>query len=138
MGWPFVLDWDKILTATQRPRVATVLSTHNMHEFFNIVDLVAKYPNVRYMQARRISTDDRQEEMLPHALAYEDFHNKIEKEYPLVKHFFNAPVYNTHGVEVTFWRTVKTDIESLNFFTDGTISQMYFIVEGYRLNKNKR
>lgn len=29
------------------------------------------------------------------------------------------------------WRTVETSVNSINYFTDGTISDEYFIVEGY-------
>lgn len=34
-------------------------------------------------------------------------------------------------MEVVFWRTVKTTTNSFNYFTDGTFSKEYFIVEGY-------
>lgn len=138
MGWNFIPDWDSILTKTHRSRVAMVLGRYNIGEFYNVVSLVAKYPNVKYMQARRISTDDRQVEMLPDALLYEQLHKEVEQSYEKINDFYGAPTYRIMGVPVTFWRTVKTTISSVNFFTDGTISENYFVVEGYRLNKDAR
>ena len=42
-----------------------------------------------------------------------------------------------YGKEVCFWRTVKTSIESYNYYTDGTINDEYFVIEGYmRESKN--
>ena len=76
--------------------------------------------------------------MLPDALLYEQLHKDVEASYEKIGEFYGAPIYNVMGVNVTFWRTVKTDINSVNYFTDGTISDNYFVVEGYRLNKNNR
>jgi MoaA/NifB/PqqE/SkfB family radical SAM enzyme len=135
MGWTRVPDWDAILKATQRPRVSMVLGRYNVDEFLDVVRLVGRHPHVRYMQARRISTDNRQEELRPDLEAYEALHDRIAAEYPKVREFYGAPVYEIEGVEVTFWRTVQTSIGSLNYFTDGTISDEYFVVEGYLRNR---
>jgi hypothetical protein len=43
----------------------------------------------------------------------------------------SADVFEISGVPVCFWRTVKTTIGSFNYFTDGTSSDEYFVVEGY-------
>ncbi|MCK5644996.1 MAG: hypothetical protein KAJ19_29620 [Gammaproteobacteria bacterium] len=48
-----------------------------------------------------------------------------------VGEFYAAPVYAIAGKEVCFWQTVKTDIDSVNYFTDGTITDEYFVIEGY-------
>jgi molybdenum cofactor biosynthesis enzyme MoaA len=138
MGWNFIPDWDTILTKTRRSRVAMVLNRFNIGEFYDIVSLVSRYPNVRYMQARRISTDDRQKELLPDVLLYEELFADVARKYEQIGEFFGAATYDVMGVPVTFWRTVKTDISSINYFTDGTISDVYFVVEGYRLNREKR
>lgn len=51
--------------------------------------------------------------------------------------FYLADQYNLFGKEINFWRTVETNINSLNYFTDGTCSDEYFIVEGYLKYYNK-
>jgi hypothetical protein len=34
------------------------------------------------------------------------------------------------------WRTVGTSVNSLNYFTDGTLSGEYFVIEGYSKQHN--
>jgi len=48
-----------------------------------------------------------------------------------------AEIYDVYGQDVVFWRTIKTSANSINYFTDGTISEKYFIIEGY-LDQNKK
>jgi hypothetical protein len=43
-----------------------------------------------------------------------------------------------YGKQVNFWRTVETSVNSINYFTDGTISDNYFVVEGYVKNYKNR
>lgn len=135
MGWRKVPDWDAILAATKRPRVSMVLGRYNVDELLDVVRLVRRHPHVRHMQARRISTDTRQVELLPDVKAFERLHERVAEQYPLVREFYGAPIYLIDGVEVTFWRTVQTSIGSINYFTDGTISREYFVVEGYLRNR---
>lgn len=51
--------------------------------------------------------------------------------------FYGAERYQLYGKEVCFWRTVETCANSINYFTDGTISEEYFVVEGYMKNKGE-
>ena len=44
---------------------------------------------------------------------------------------------NIYDKPVVFWRTIKTSVNSLNYFTDGTVSDEYFVVEGYLKNRKK-
>lgn len=66
---------------------------------------------------------------------YEEFYQKIEATYPRMEDFYCAQRFEIFGKEVNFWRTVETTCNSFNYFTDGTISQEYFIVEGYLKNR---
>ncbi len=92
---------------------------------------ISKFNNVKYIQVRRICTDTREEFLLPDVLAYEEVFEEVKKNFPLVGHFYNAEVFSMYGKEVCFWRTVKTSIESYNYYTDGTINDEYFVIEGY-------
>ena len=131
MGWKKMLDYDLLLSSTNTPRVQMVVNHHNYDEFDDIVDLCRKHPNIRYLQARRISSDNRHEEMEKDAIIYEELHDRIAKEHPLLGNFHTAPIYNVRGLPVCFWRTVKTTINSINYYTDGNIADGYFVVEGY-------
>ncbi|GAG80842.1 unnamed protein product, partial [marine sediment metagenome] len=58
--------------------------------------------------------------------------------YPSYGNFYAAQQHILFGKEVNFWRTVETNINSYNYFTDGTISDEYFIVEGYLKNVSEK
>ena len=62
----------------------------------------------------------------------------ITKENEMTGKFYLAEQYNLYGKEVNFWRTVETTCNSLNYFTDGTCSSEYFIVEGYLKNYKRQ
>ena len=124
-------DWARIIPATQRCRISVVVCRYNVDEFFSLMKYISKFSNVQHVQARRISTETRRDELYPDLEIYENLHEEVAQKYPVVKEFYGAPIYSIHGVEVAFWRTVKTSIGSVNYFTDGTISNDYFVIKGY-------
>jgi len=132
-------DWDYVIPATERPRVSIVLNRCNEWKFFDILRYVCKFDNVRYVQIRRPSTDTRAELLAPDIAAYERTYTKVSQIFGPPKRRFveDAEAFEIYGHEVVFWRTVKTSVNSLNFFTDGTCSCKYFVVEGYMENHGK-
>ncbi len=130
-------DWEKIIPATERPRVQIVINRINQPEFFDIVRYVKEqFPNVPYIQARRISTDTRQELLQPDINAFEELYTWVKRIFPMTRRLWgDAEEFDIFGMPVVFWRTVKTTVNSFNYFTDGTISKEYFIVEGYLKNQ---
>jgi molybdenum cofactor biosynthesis enzyme MoaA len=131
-------DWDNILTNTKNPRVSIVLNRCNKSEFFKLLRFLQQYPNIKYIQVRRISTDKRVTELTPDMIAYEEVYSQVRNTFPQVALLWkDAEVYEIFGQQVVFWRTVKTTVNSMNYFTDGTVSDMYFVVEGYLKYRNK-
>jgi hypothetical protein len=132
-------EWERILTTTERPRVSIVLNRCNEHEFWDVLRFIAQFKNVRYVQVRRVSTDTRLELLAADMAAYERVYTEVNRIFgpPQRKFVADAEEYNIYGMPVVFWRTVKTSVNSLNFFTDGTISDLYFIVEGYLKNRGQ-
>lgn len=141
MGRADILDWDKLIplikSETNTIRVAIVINRYNKDEVIDLIKFLSKFPEVQYIQARRISTDTRFEELKEDILVYENLYNKVINEYSIYDNFYNAQRVNMFGKEVCWWRTVETSANSLNYFTDGTISDNYFIVEGYLNNYEK-
>lgn len=132
-------DWQKILTRTTAPmRVQLVVNRCNKDEFWHTLRYVCNFPKVRYVQIRRISTDTRAELLAPDMAAFEQIYTQASKMFPL-KHrlWHDADVYRIYGKDVCFWRTIKTSVNSLNYFTDGTVSEEYFIIEGYSKNRKE-
>lgn len=137
MGTTRIPNWDYIIPASgPNVRVSIVINRLNVNEVESIVKYLSQFPNVRYIQLRRISTDTRFEELKEDIELYEKFYEDFRKIHgEPYGEFFLAQQYKWYGKEVNFWRTVETSCNSLNYFTDGTISDEYFIVEGYLKNK---
>lgn len=134
MGRSDFPDWDTIIPATRNPRVSIVLNRCNEYEFFDLLKYVAKFRgHLRYVQVRRPSTDTRVDFLSPDMAAYERVYTQVSRIFgpPKTRLWVDAEVYEIYGMDVVFWRTVKTSVNSLNYFTDGKISAEYFIVEGY-------
>ncbi|MFW6311893.1 MAG: hypothetical protein ACOC1K_06630, partial [Nanoarchaeota archaeon] len=95
------------------------------------------FENVRYIQVRRISTDTRIKYLQKDIDLYEYVFDNYNEKYKPFGKFYLAEQYMIYGKEVNFWRTVETSCNSVNYFTDGTLSDEYFIVEGYlKYSKN--
>jgi dipeptide/tripeptide permease len=68
---------------------------------------------------------------------YEEFYNDFLKTNKQKGDYCLGQKFELFGKEIVFWRTVETSCNSLNYFTDGTVSDEYFIVEGYLKNMGK-
>ena len=97
---------------------------------------LSKFPNIKYVQVRRISTDTRYEELKPDIYVYEKLYRFISQfsMFPRIADFYDAQRFIINGIESVFWRTVETSVNSINYFTDGTIANCYFVIEGYLKN----
>ena len=140
LGRADIPDWENIINKSgNNVRVSIVVNRCNREEIWDILKFLSKFPNIRYIQIRRVSTDTRLNELAPDISAYETFYTEASKIFPLNRKFVtDAEEYVIYDKPVVFWRTIKTSVNSLNYFSDGTISDLYFIVEGYlRYNDTK-
>jgi hypothetical protein len=125
-------EWETIIPNTEHPRISIVLNRCNRFEFWELLRYIKRFPNVRYVQVRRVSTDTRVEELIPDMIAYEEVYTQVRQIFPIKAQLWgDADVFDIYGMDVVFWRTVKTTVNSYNYFTDGTFSDLYFVVEGY-------
>lgn len=134
MGRNSLPNWDKIIPLSgNNVRISIVLNRYNYDEIEDLIKYISKFENVRYIQIRRISTDTRYDSLKEDIELYEKFYQYIAEKYKdsRIDDFYCAQRYIIEGKEVNFWRTVETSVNSLNYFTDGTCSDEYFIVEGY-------
>ena len=70
-------------------------------------------------------------------MIYDERYKLVAERFKLKRIFYGAEIYEIAGMEVVFWPTVQTQINSYNYFTDGTISREYFVIEGYLKNYKK-
>ena len=132
MGVRTVPDWADILaqTKTKRKRISVVLTTHNQNDLMRIIEFAVDH-KVDYVQVRKVCTDARFEEMLPHALVWEETLKQMSRDYVPIDSFERAPIFDVNGVKVVMWKTVGTSASSINYFTNGVLSENYFVIEGY-------
>jgi MoaA/NifB/PqqE/SkfB family radical SAM enzyme len=138
MGRRAIPEWDKVIPLSgPNVKISVVLNRYNVDEFYDLCEYVSHFPNVRYVQVRRISTDTRKEQLAEDIKLYESFYKEFARKNEQIGTFYLAEQFRLFGKEINFWRTVETTCNSLNYFTDGTCSDEYFIVEGYLKNKEK-
>lgn len=138
MGINKIVNWVNIIprikTENNTVRVAIVINRYNKEEIIPLIAYLSQFKQIQYIQARRISTDTRYEELKEDIKIYESLYQSVIKTFPVYDNFYSAQRVNMFGKEVCWWRTVETTANSLNYFTDGTISDNYFVVEGYLNN----
>lgn len=133
---PFIPDWDWVIrNTTAKMRIAIVLTRYNVNEVDDIIKFLSAYENVEYVQVRKICTDNRYDLLKEDMELFEEYEKQISEKHPKVKSFETANVYEIHGKEVSFWRTVGTTVNSINYFSNGVLSDDYFVIEGYSLEK---
>lgn len=130
IGAPIHLDWEKIISNSgDNVIISIVLNRYNYKEIFELIEYISQFKNVRYIQVRRISTDKRLSELNEDIEIYENVYKDIVQKYPKVGEFYLSQEHIISGMRCFFWRTVETNVNSLNYFTDGTCSNEYFVVE---------
>ena len=135
MGKNYLPNWGKIIPESgENVRISIVLNRYNIDEFDDLIQFASSFPNVKYIQVRRISTDTRMDLLQKDIDMFEEFYEKFAQTHQQDGNYYLAQRYFLNGKEINFWRTVETSCNSLNYFTDGTCSNEYFIVEGYLKN----
>lgn len=138
MGTKHIPDWDWILPQINNLRISIVINRYNHVEVVaSLLAYLSQYKNIRYIQLRKVSTDTRYEQLEEDMKAFDLVSKYIHQENEPTGKFYDADVFEIMGKEVVLWPTVSTSINSYNYFTDGTISKEYFIIEGYLKNKEK-
>jgi MoaA/NifB/PqqE/SkfB family radical SAM enzyme len=137
MGRRDLPEWNKIIPQSgDNVRVAIVLNRYNVLEFYSLCEYISQFPNVNYIQVRRVSTDTRMVFLNEDIDIFEKFYQCFISYNKPIREYYGAPIFKLFGKDIVFWRTVETSINSLNYFTDGTCSDEYFVVEGYLKNQD--
>jgi len=136
MGRRDLPDWGYLIpNSGDNVRISIVVNRYNVGEVESLIHYLSQFDNVKYIQLRRISTDTRYDFHEEDLIVYEKFFKEFSAKYPQKTTFFGAEVFEVYGKEINFWRTVETSCNSINYFTDGTVSDEYFVVEGYLKNR---
>lgn len=137
VGTKEIPNWIQIAREVTAPwRMSIVLNRHNQWELLTMLKYLSQFPKMRYVQIRKVSTDTREEFHEPDQRIFDDALRYFSKNYPSKSEIEGAPIFRIFGMDVVFWKTVETTVNSLNYFTDGVVSDEYFIVEGYKKYSN--
>lgn len=118
-------------------RVAIVINRYNKDEILDMIKELSKLKKLRYIQLRWVSTDNRYYDLKEDIKAFDELSKYIENNYECIDEFYKAKIYDIFGIKTSLWKTVKTSINSFNYFTEGIISENYFVVEGYLQGREK-
>jgi len=126
--------WQYIIPRTNNCRISVVINRYNFIELMGIIRFVAEFNNVKYLQLRRVSTDTRKKELQLDAEIFEYIYQAFCASFGHHKlgDFAGADIFKLFGKKIVFWRTVKTRVNSFNYYTDGIFTDEYFIIEGYQ------
>lgn len=136
MGTSIIPDWKKIIPATNpKIKVAFVLNRFNVNELYEVLDYLTMFNNFETIQIRKVCTDNRYAELEEDMILFEEKEIEFASKYPLIGEFETAKIYMYGNKKVCFWRTVGTTVNSINYFSNGVLSDDYFVIEGYSLEK---
>ena len=131
----YSLDLDRIIKSIKVPiRIAIVVNRYNYNEILDMIEYLSKY-KLSYIQLRCIATDKNYDMFKEDIEKYECLEKEIDKKFKIKRDYYTSKIYDIYGIEVSLWRTIKTTINSYNYFVNGLISDNYFIVEGYDKNR---
>jgi molybdenum cofactor biosynthesis enzyme MoaA len=144
-GTERIPNWATIFRKTSvRYRVSIVVTRFNVLHLSDMMRFIHAEGNPEYIQLRRISTDCREDYLAKDMAAFDFAEKHIELMASSVPGH-TIELYEGMKVirseckpDVVLWKTVSSTANSMNYFSDGTISDEYFIVEGYKKNAKHR
>ena len=118
MGSSRVPDLAEIVRQAEVPvKVSAVINEHNVGEVDEFLERCGEI-GIKRLVFRRLYGDTREWPILG---------NLAQKST-----YRHNPVYDYHGMEVTYWGFDKSSSTSLNLFSDGTISGKYLLAQAGR------
>lgn len=132
-----IVDWAYVLrNTTARFRVATVVCRENAHEVPEIMRFLSGFPEISYVQIRKILTDTRPGLLEEDMNAFERLREDVSERCPEVDQYEGAPIYLLENKRVIFWNLAQTTANSWNYWTNGVYSDNYFDIEGYLASRH--
>lgn len=113
MGVGAVPDLARILKASEIPvKISAVITEHNVDDLDSFIAQLAEM-GIRRMALRQLAGDSRRWSVLDDTAP---------------RAFYRGnPVFDWHGLEVTYWNFDTTQSRSVNLFSDGTIGDTYLL-----------
>lgn len=133
------INWNEAISKINTNlRISVVVNRYNIDEIYDILKFLSGFEKIKYIQLRCVATDNYYDFFKEDIDLFNDLLMDINKKFPLIKDYYTSKIYEIFGKDVSLWKTIATTINSYNYFTDGIISDNYYIIEGYNKNKIKK
>lgn len=124
MGSPRVPDLAEIVRQSEVPiKVSAIINEHNVAGVDEFLERCGEI-GIQRLVLRRLYGDTREWPILQNLSP--------------TSYYRNNPVYDYHGLEVTYWSFDDTSSTSLNLFSDGTISGGYLLAKAKRKIRSEK
>lgn len=136
-GRTVIPAWDWILKHTKVPyRVSIVVTRDNITEVEHMIRALAYYRKygLKYIQLRKVATETRTRMFKKDWEVFETLATELKTAYKIKRKYETAEIISMYDVDVVLWRTIHTTANSMNYFTNGVITGMYEIINGYLRN----
>lgn len=133
-GLSNIPDWDRIFNEFDRNgkkcRVSIVVNRYNEKEIPDALEKLSKYKCIDYVQLRRVY---KYEGVADEDIYYDRVVDDVKANGEKCGNFFESEIYNYKGVKVSLWSDVfkKESVSSINYFTNGLVSDHNLLVPAY-------
>lgn len=129
MGVRGVPDLAQIVHRAQIPiKVSCVINDHNRPELPNFLDRCQAI-GLKRLVFRQLYGDTHALPVVARIAHSERSTAQLKNELSPCGEYRGNPVYDYRGMEVTYWNFAQCDCQSINLFSDGTISAEYLLAK---------
>ena len=137
----YIPDYDNIfkfiLKNNKNCRVSIVINQYNYKEIPEILDKLNQYKCISYVQLRKMykyynGKKDVEDKAFEYVKGY------IEKNAIEIDNYYESKVFNYKNLKISLWENVfgQNSIKSINYYTNGIISDYNLLVPIYEERKN--
>ena len=137
----YIPNYDEIFKAlsnnNKKCRIAIVVNQFNYSEISEMLDTLSKYNCISYVQLRKVykyyeCNKDNEDK------AFENVTEWIKNNAVEIDSYFESMVYEYKEMKVSLWENVfsKNSVKSINYYTNGIISDYNLLVPIYEEREN--
>ena len=137
-----IFDYNSILKFLEdnnkKCRISIVVNKYNYKEIPEILEKLVKYKCISYVQLRKMYKYYKNEDMSEEKNAFEDITKWLEENAIITESYYESKVYKYKEMKVSLWEDVfsKNSVKSINYYTNGIISDFNLLIPIYEESEN--
>lgn len=138
----FIPDYDNILKFLEennkKCRISIVVNKYNYKEIPEILEKLKNYNCISYVQLRKMYKYYKKMNMTEEENAFTSITNWLEENAIQVDSYYESKVYEYKNLKVSLWENVfsKNSVQSINYYTNGIISDFNLLIPIYEESGN--